>query len=341
MATPSSQSHFVTSRKQVKRLAHIVSLLKQGDLTSAELLRDLDESSLFGSSDISCSPRTLRHDIEILRREYDCPVLFDFSAKRYTLLNKNWNFTLPALLNPNELLAIVIGGKISRDIFPPNISRNVTDAVNEIIRYNSDGGFLSSGRVHALKILSNPGEIVDEEVFLQVFNAWRTCRQILIDYQSSKDERTRRIIEPHALVFYDMQWSIRAYCPDASQWRTFLVSRIVHAQVQETHFVPDDKTIDTISADNYFGFPSVGTAQIRLTRGGMQFAKAHWLRSDQQITVLAPETFLLTVSDISEEELLRWTLSQVPGDAIPVAPPKLVKSFRSALRKIMSLIPKQ
>ena len=79
--------------------------------------------------------------------------------------------------------------------------------------------------------------------------------------------------------------------------------------------------------------------KIRLTRRGLQFAKSHPLRSTQAIIAKDMDTFILSVPDISMEEMFRWTLSQVPGDAIPIEPQTMVDAFKEALDKMRSLCP--
>lgn len=333
------KSDFVASRKQIKRMARIVALLKQGDKRMSEILEDLEDSTTHGTSDISCVSRTVRRDLDILRREYHCPIDYDRSGHCYTLYDKNWEFTLPSVLNRNELLAIVIGGKLCKDILPPSVSRSVTDAVNEVIRSQSTGDFLSSGRVKAMKILSNMSASVSDEIFGVVFEAWRTCHCLLIDYRNHLDERSVLIIEPHALVFFNMQWRIRAYCPKLKLWKYYLVSRIDRAYQQSETFVASQKEIDTISADNFYDFPTLDEVKIRLTKHGLQYAKANMLRSKQTITAENMDTFILTAPDVSKEEVLRWTLAQTPGAAIPVAPPEMVTAFKEALDKLRSLCP--
>ena len=46
---------------------------------------------------------------------------------------------------------------------------------------------------------------------------------------------------------------------------------------------------------------------------------------------------LLEFEYISTEEMLRWALSQVPGDAIPVEPQKMVEAFKDALKTMLDL----
>ena len=180
---------------------------------------------------------------------------------------------------------------------------------------------------------------VSDEVFNVVFDAWRTCHRLLIDYRNSRDERSQRVIEPHAIVFYDMQWSVKALCPDTGKWRIFLVSRIDRAFRQEEIFTLSQREIDAITPDNHYSFPSARGVRIRLTRSGLQFAKSHPLRTTQTVTAKDMDTYILSVEDISTEEMLRWTLSQVPGDAIPVEPQPMVDAFKEALDKMRSLCP--
>ncbi len=332
-----SKSDFVASRKQIKRMARIVALLKLGDRTGAEMLRDLDESSTFGTTDISCSPRTLRHDIEVLKNEYNCPVCFNYSSKRYEMYNKSWDFTLPTVLNRNELLAIVIGGKFSQDILPKELSRGVADAVDEVVRSNESGDYLSGSRLESLKILTCAGEPLGDRIFSTVFEAWRLCRRLRIEYQGKDDGRTERIIEPHALVFHDMQWGIKGFCPDTKEWRTFLVARIAEAYPLPSTFVPDDDAIRAISPDNFFKFPDACDATLRLTKNGVRYAKAHPLRQKQQIDATEDGGFLLHAPNVSYEDVRRWTLSQVPGDAIPVSPKHFVEKLADDLQKLQKL----
>ena len=45
------------------------------------------------------------------------------------------------------------------------------------------------------------------------------------------------------------------------------------------------------------------------------------------------------VPSISMQEMLRWTLANVPGDVVPVEPPAMVNAFREALEKMLSMCP--
>ncbi len=326
------------ARKQLKRLAHIVALLKTSDMSAPAIVEEMENASNFSSIDISCSQRTLRRDIEVLRKDYNCPVEYDKSKHVYRLYNRLWDFTLPSFMNNNELLAIIIGGKFSNDILPPSISRCVDDAVNEVIRCNS-GEYIKEGRIKALKILGNTGQTISDEIFSTVFSAWRQCRAIVIEYDDFTARHSRRTVEPHALVLYEMQWCIVAYCRSKKKKRIFLVSRIKQAIETLDYFVPDEKIIESISQDNFLGFKTYEKITIKLNHQGLQYAQSHPLRTNQQYTALDGGMFEMTAESVSFEEMNKWILSQIPGDAIPTAPAKIVHLFKKSLREILDKCP--
>jgi len=279
--------------------------------------------------------------MDILRKEFSCPVEYDQSLHRYVLRDKAWDFTVPAILNTSELLALVIGGKLSHDILPPSVSQRVEAAVNEVLRFNSTDGMIASGRIGALKLITHAGDTVSDDVFANVFDAWRDCHQLFIEYNDAQDRHVSRKIEPHALVFYDMQWSIRARCieEDERPVRTYLVSRIERAYVLNDKFTPLDEVIRTASPDNYYMFQEIGGVKIRLNRRGAQYARAHRLRTVQTLTRTGDDEYYLSVPSVSIPEMLQWTLSNVPGDAVPVEPPEMVGAFREALDKMRAICP--
>ena len=212
--------------------------------------------------------------------------------------------------------------------------------MDEVLRYNDTDGMISSGRIGALKIIAHAGDTVSDEVFSAVFDAWRDCHQLFIEYNDSQDRHVSRKIEPHALVFHDMQWSVRARCVEEEHpLRTYLVSRIERAYVLQDRFTPSEEIVRGASADNYFMFPERGDVRIRLNRRGAQYARAHRLRTTQTLTRTGVDEYYLSVPSVSVQEMLQWTLANVPGDAVPVEPPEMVAAFREALDRMRAMCP--
>lgn len=328
-------------RKQLRRLTHIVSVLKRGDMTAQEILRDLEANSRIDGRETSCSARTLRRDIAILREDYHCPILYRAAEHVYYLEDREWNFQalLPSAVSNDEALALVLGGKFAQDILPPTISHGVERAVDEILSHHEGEAFLSEQRIKSLKILVSAGPVLTE-VFHKVFDAWRTCHCLTIDYCDSSEKHVQHLIEPQSLVFYDMQWGLKAFCPKETKWRTFLLSRIENAYEMDQTFKPDNRYIHGISADNYFQFPEIPEVKIRLSKAGNRYAQAHPLHAEQKIKSDGQGNYILQVPKVSKEKAVPWILSHAyPGDAIPLEPKKLVEALKKALRSILAQCP--
>jgi predicted DNA-binding transcriptional regulator YafY len=72
-----------------------------------------------------------------------------------------------------------------------------------------------------------PQRKIDADVLRLVLQAIRGRGSLDALYQSmSRPERTRRIIEPHALAFDGFRWHARAYDPDLKEFRDYVLGRL-------------------------------------------------------------------------------------------------------------------
>ena len=78
-----------------------------------------------------------------------------------------------------------------------------------------------------------PTRLPDKEVLAQTIRAIKNRQQLKVEYHSLSDRQTAtaRVIEPHAIVNNGLRWHIRAYSHDTYDFRDFVLSRIVDAQV--------------------------------------------------------------------------------------------------------------
>lgn len=86
-------------------------------------------------------------------------------------------------------------------------------------------------RVTALsEAMSTPipagGVTVDAETLTMLAIASRDCEFVRFGYSDREGERTRRLVEPHALVTIGWRWYLVAFDPDRHAWRTFRVDRV-------------------------------------------------------------------------------------------------------------------
>ncbi|MCW8828608.1 MAG: WYL domain-containing protein, partial [Gammaproteobacteria bacterium] len=84
-------------------------------------------------------------------------------------------------------------------------------------------------------ILPIPARLPDQAITAQVTRAVAQRRKLRLHYRSLSDRNSdeARIIEPHSLAHNGLRWHIRAYSEETFDFRDFVLSRIVEAQMLE------------------------------------------------------------------------------------------------------------
>ena len=332
MKNAQGKERFTASRKQIHRMAAIVALLKKREwVKMREIVRTLDRTEFETGAYLACCNRTIQRDIRVLKEEYQAPVEYSKKEAAYTLTDKEWSFQVPALLNADELLAVMLGGKISLDLFPECISARVRRAVDEILRYNESEA-ITEELMDSLKVLL-PGSAVPSEIFETVFEAWRSRRLLRISYMDEDGQRTLRDIEPHALVFHEMRWSVKGVCRLRKDVRTFHVSGMLAVQLLEQTFKPSPAIIASVTPDGFLDYGRERNVVIRLNPAGRQFASLHVLHSGQSFALGDDGFFIMNVPSVPLELLVPWILRQ-QGNAEPLSPPAAVEAVKAAVRRL-------
>jgi len=324
---------FTASRKQLHRMAAIVAMLKEHEwVKMKDIIDRLNATEFEAGAYLGCGNRTVQRDIKALQDEYSAPIEYSKSEAAYTLYNKEWTFQVPALLNPDELLAVMIGGKLSNDIFPACISSRVNRAVGEILRYN-ESEYITPELVDSLKVLPDAVTVVPDEIFAAAFEAWRSRSVLRINYAGKDGNTLLRDIEPHTLVFHEMRWSIKGFCRLHNGVRTFHLARIRSAQILDEHFKANHAIIASVTPDLFLDYERVRDVTIRLNEAGRQFASVYALHSAQSFTRDDDGFYTMCVPSAPLERLVPWVLRQ-QGDATPLGPPAAVEAVRTAVRRL-------
>ncbi len=335
------QERVKTSRMQVFRMARIVALLKKNMMPSPErLLKEYEkleyEENLLIRAKYSL--RTVYRDVDSLRNDFHCPIAYDRVNRGYYLTDHDWEFNCPAQLSESAMLALIIGARIAEDVFPDPIRARITAAVDEILKANNPD-FLETTLLHSLKVFAESGAVEESAVFPVVFEAWQKHRQLRILYDDMKGgEPIERIIEPHVLFLYAREWRIKAYCHLRKAARTFVINRIVKAELLNEFFSPDAEIIDSVTLDEIVAWKKYDNVKIRLAGDTRKFAASNRMHTKQTLTRNRDGSWLLTVPAVSEQIIVPWILSQ-KGDAVPLEPPEIVDAVRDAAQAILEKIP--
>jgi predicted DNA-binding transcriptional regulator YafY len=186
---------------------------------------------------LAVSPRTVRRDVERLR-SLGYPIdSTSGPAGGYSLTAGA--AMPPLLLDDDEALAVAIALRTAarsavagieetalralvklEQVLPPHLRRRVQAfGATEVV-----GG---SG-----------GAAVDAAVLTALGAACRDCESLRFGYRGRDGQRSRRLVEPHALIAHGRRWYLLAFDPSRSGWRTFRVDRISSPAPSGARFSP-------------------------------------------------------------------------------------------------------
>lgn len=317
------------------RKAHILTLLKSGKaVTVPSIMESLAKITLQDGTKLECVSKTVIRDIKDLK-DMGCPIFWRRSLDSYELRDMSWDMPATPLLGCDEILAVAVGTQFGAATLPKEVARSVRKVGTAIFDANTDQ-FYHGADIAALKILVPPVAPEAEGIFATVYEAWSTRHLLTIVYADEKGEETKRTIEPQALLFHEMVWYIRAYCYLRSCQRTFAVSRIEKATIEEATFSPRPDLYEGITFDTFDERAPYKDIVILLSKSGRQFALAHVLHSKQKITRNDDGTYTMTAPQKARGLAVQWILSQ-RGEATPVAPAELVDDVQAKCEKILNM----
>ena len=229
----------------------------------------------------------------------------------------------------NEMLAAVIGARISEAIFPAPLKNKIRNAVDYLLQ-NNNPDFLDSANMESLSILSGLYANIDPEIFQAVFQGWQTHRCVKIAYADWQGEITERIIEPHTLVFFNNSWYTKAFCCLKNQPRTFALLRIKKAELLQSSFEPDKEIIASVNPDDFLGFEKIKNVKLYATNYALARLKSSPLHTHQ--TIHADGT--VEIPAVAKEVLFPFIFSQ-EGNVKLLEPTELKSELKSKLQKML------
>ncbi|NNG14488.1 MAG: WYL domain-containing protein, partial [Gammaproteobacteria bacterium] len=119
----------------------------------------------------------------------------------------------------------------------------------------ASGGPSEAAQLYGIQMeeLPLPIRLPDREVCAQVLRAVKQGKQLRVVYKSlsDRDEDDVRTIEPHSLVNTGLRWHVRAYSTESYDFRDFVLSRFVAAEMldeeAESSAQYDDDWVEAIT----------------------------------------------------------------------------------------------
>jgi predicted DNA-binding transcriptional regulator YafY len=198
---------------------------------------------------LNVSVRTIYRDIKALEQA-GVPILTE-EGKGYSIME---GYRIPPIMFTElEATALVTAEQLILKNSDSSLIRHYTDAVNKVravLQYalKEKTEFLSERMAVTPYI---PHEYASNN--LTVFqNALMNSQVMELTYRSeSKDEITKRVIEPFALYLnIQHSWTLIAYCRLRKDYRQFRLERVVNAQCLEETYTPLNMTLEEYIAEH-------------------------------------------------------------------------------------------
>ena len=280
--------------------------------------------------------RTILRDVEFLRERLGAPVAFDTRRNGYYYTNPVYR--LPYLtLSEGELLALFLAERVLQQYRGTPYAADLTRAFKKVTAGLSDTVTIDLGHLDSLRSFRTTApDAVDPDVFRGLDAAVAGRRRVAVAYwTASRDEVTRREIDPYHLASVDGHWYAVAYCHLRQEVRIFRASRVRSLRPTGVTFeVPAEFDIDDYLSRS-LGVLRGADGESHQVRLRFRGKAARFVRDEighpSQTWETTPDGDLilgLTLSHLREVEM--WALSWVP-DVEVLGPPELRERVAAAL----------
>lgn len=165
----------------------------------------------------------------------------------------------------------------------------------------------------------------------------RVCEQavneskcLLIDYISRGGEHSKRVIDPHVLIFKQNVWYVYAFCHTKQDFRTFKIGRIKSATFTGADFIKKPFSRNDIDLNLTYSGEKLTEVKLEIEKSKLADAE-EWLGIDN----IEPfgNSFVANMTLPDDENLVNKILGY--GGAVKVLePPELKERIKSAAERI-------
>ena len=219
--------------KEKPRLSRLTAILTQLQSKRIVTARDIAEKH-------NISIRTVYRDIRTLEKS-GIPV-FTEEGKGYSIME---GYRLPPVMfTEEEANALITAGQIISQNKDKSLADQYTNAIEKIksvLKFSQkDKSELLSER---LQIRTNIANQTTSDLLIKLQTAITNYQIVALDYISLQNQKTKRNIEPFALVHTQDNWILIAFCKLRKDFRAFRLDCINSMSVTPQSFEPHKITL--------------------------------------------------------------------------------------------------
>ncbi len=323
------------SQYRLKRMIRIVDMMRKHKYPNyTTIKRDFDQATYDTNETLilTCDRKTVWKDLKILKDEFNCPWEYDRRRHGYYLTDPHWDFAYPAYLSETQMMAMLMGRRISEEIFPEPLRSEITDAVDYLLNV-ANPDLVKCSFVSQMKLFSAQIGEIDSEIFDCVYRAWRDHQILHIEYRDYHGNISEREIEPHALFFNNNNWYIYARAKDLDAIRSFMIHRIQKVKALPETFIPDP----AIYGDIKFTLTPVSNVVLRFHKDIHDAIFSVPFHEKQEIIWdTGDEQYKLVKIPVAPQEILIQRILSQKGKLVVIEPLSLKEEVRKAAEEVIA-----
>lgn len=297
------------NKKQLVRLIKFVAELKQNAYpNSKSFAKILRKTDIQENLNISCNPRTIQRDINVLIQDFRAPIKFDHDLNGYYLTNHYWEFQCP-LFCDNMILTSILAVRLAEDIVPQPLKSMMREAIDTQLTTNNSE-FLDEAFINSLIVASATKAVVQPDIFKIVFDGWRNRNAIEINYRKTDGSIQQRLFEPHIIAFHKGIWYTKGFIRPENEERVYAMQRIVSAALSTGCFEIDKNLLKAVEKNGLFNYPKLKNVKLLCDHAIAFYLYEHQEAKHLKIETLDNGDLIVTMPPAVEHDLIRWILGE-------------------------------
>ena len=216
-----------------KRLSRLVAILTQ--LQIRQLITSTKLAEKFG-----VSTRTIYRDLKALEQA-GVPILTK-DGKGYTLME---GYKIPPIMfSENQANALILAEQLVLKNRDSSLISDYAEAIDKIKAVLRPG---EKDKANLLSLRTKFANLDNYEIKSNILsslqNALTNFYLVKLDYINAENNRSKRIVEPFALLSITEGWLMVAFCRLREEFRYFRLDRIQKSQIQQEKFTPHKMTL--------------------------------------------------------------------------------------------------
>ncbi len=322
----------LSSRPPLARLAVIDREVRRGGLPNASTL----------AKQLDVSHRTIQRDITFLRDRLGAPLIFDSVKNGYQYRDANYRFA-SLQLTEGELLSIFLAERLLQQYRDTPYAGALAAAFRKIADALVDEVTIDLSHFDdAISFRQRTGGAGSADRFDKLQQAVVQGKRLeLVYWTASRDDTSRRVVDPYHLASIDGDWFLIGYCHLREDVRMFAPGRIRSLRETGAAFErpPDFRIAEYLDAGfrKLRGAGPAQTVRLRFAPTAARYVREKTWHPTQQLERL-PNGGVELVFRINQlAEVKRWALS-FGAECEVIEPRELAEEVRQEVNKIAAFL---